>query len=383
MSGASLARASRVSGRQLLSRLLQEPQLASVVRALPPRALHEVVKSVGLDDAGEILAFASTEQLTRLFDEDAWTEDTFDAARFALWLEVLAEAGADTLAERFAELPEALALHALAELVLVVNTNILDAQMQCASRRARDRVENVLENALYEEIDAYLVLARVHDGWDTIVALLLALDERDHDALLTLLERLSAAAVSDDDDVMTALTAAQEIASDAAAERDDRRADEGYVSSADARAFLRLARENPPGSRDVITQSYLRSPRGRPAQGATAAPRPRHSAGGLLLPSGSGRSALGAPDHALATPQMRAFHTYMRELDSAAHAARLEELAYLANVLLAAGEATRMVEAGERVLEVCERGLARISASQRATVTADWLFRAGSQPPAP
>src|SRR5512143_507786 len=89
-----------VSGR-LLARLLDSPHLTEIVRRLEPKRLHQLIRQCGLEECGEILALATTEQLTRVFDEDLWTsaqpgrDEEFDADRFALWLEVLAELGSE------------------------------------------------------------------------------------------------------------------------------------------------------------------------------------------------------------------------------------------------------------------------------------------------
>src|SRR5512140_2061712 len=85
--------------RRLLARLLDAPHLAATVQRLDPSLLHRLVRHCGLADCAEILALATTEQLTRVFDEDLWTsaqpgrDEEFDADRFALWLEVFAELG--------------------------------------------------------------------------------------------------------------------------------------------------------------------------------------------------------------------------------------------------------------------------------------------------
>src|SRR5690242_10500602 len=90
-------RAARTSA--LVGRILENPQLVGAVRALPPAALGQLVEQIGLEDAGELVALASTEQLAHLFDEDLWRAERagddprFDARRFGVWLEILLEAG--------------------------------------------------------------------------------------------------------------------------------------------------------------------------------------------------------------------------------------------------------------------------------------------------
>src|SRR5258708_10131535 len=92
--------------RDLLSRLLDTPNLAQVVQSLDPKALHQLVRHFGVEECGEIIALATTQQLTQIFDEDLWRsdapgqEDQFDADRFGLWLEVLAEVGDAVAAQK-------------------------------------------------------------------------------------------------------------------------------------------------------------------------------------------------------------------------------------------------------------------------------------------
>jgi hypothetical protein len=85
--------------RRLLSRVLEDPRLPQRIASLPARELGRLVDKVGLEDAGELLAFATVTQLRDLFDEDLWApsdpgdDATFDSKRFRVWLEVMLEAG--------------------------------------------------------------------------------------------------------------------------------------------------------------------------------------------------------------------------------------------------------------------------------------------------
>src|SRR5574340_561157 len=55
------------------------------------------IERVGLEDAGELMALATTEQLLHVFDETLWTsaapgrDERLDPERFAVWLEVMLE----------------------------------------------------------------------------------------------------------------------------------------------------------------------------------------------------------------------------------------------------------------------------------------------------
>src|SRR5215813_12198339 len=77
----------------------QNLNIVVVAGTTPPRC--------GLEDCGELVALATPEQLTRVFDLDLWRaekpgrDEQFDADRFGVWLEVLMESGA-SLAQKLA-----------------------------------------------------------------------------------------------------------------------------------------------------------------------------------------------------------------------------------------------------------------------------------------
>lgn len=94
------------SSHTLLKRMLDEPDLVTLVQTLEPTQLARVIEHIGLEDASEILQFATTTQLGSVIDDDVWRaafpgqDPSFDAARFLLWLDVLLECGEeDWLAE--------------------------------------------------------------------------------------------------------------------------------------------------------------------------------------------------------------------------------------------------------------------------------------------
>src|SRR5258707_257216 len=183
-----------VPSRRLLARILAQPERVKAVQALPPRALLALIDRVGLEDAGEIVAMATVEQLERMFDDDLWRspkpgeDERFDPARFSLWLEVLLEAGSAFAADPLAELDEGLLAVALQAHVLVID---LDELVLTA---IDPQLEKALESGPSVEFDQYRAIGRRHDGWDTLVAALTTLDERHPDVLRRLLERLCRAA---------------------------------------------------------------------------------------------------------------------------------------------------------------------------------------------
>src|SRR4051794_14828598 len=94
-----LATSGRARRRDLLAHLLEEPDLVALVRTLDAPSLGALVRHIGLEDAGEIVDLATSDQLLHILDEDVWKseaageDEVFDDGRFAVWLEVLLEAG--------------------------------------------------------------------------------------------------------------------------------------------------------------------------------------------------------------------------------------------------------------------------------------------------
>jgi hypothetical protein len=400
-----------VSPRDLLSRVLAEPRLVDAVRALPPRELGILVNRVGLEDAGEIVALATPEQLLHVLDDDLWRssapgrDESLDDERFAVWLEVLLEAGDRAVADKLAGLPDELVMHGLFRQVLVLDMDALGLELAELDEEDVDQIEKNLDGCLGHEFEGYRVISRRHDGWDAVLGVLVALDTHHHATLSRILERLahaSRALIDDEGGLIEALSDAEMLASDAAADRADRRAAGGFVAPSDARSFLSLALKIPAedvladDKSDPVTRAYFRQldstpAPASPASSAAAAPLlalieksvPGRGAAPKLLPSKS------------ADPGTARFVAAMNELaerDGAAHARRLDELAYLVNVLIAGeskdGRALRPIEAVERAVGACAAGLAYAVAHRSsrkksdpvevlAKVGADRLFRIG------
>lgn len=363
--------------RALLDRMLEDPDLLPRIRALPAPLLRRTLLEIGLEDAGEIVALASLEQLREVFDEDLWTsprpgaDEAFDAVRFALWLEILLEGGDAFVANRLAELSEDFLAFAFSQLVRVIDTTAWTETL--AGTQEAYVLDEVMDARLCQELDEYLIVSRLDNGWDAVWASLLALDERHAALLRTVLRRCwltTWSRVERAGGLHAALDEAERVAEDARAERDDRRAERGYVSPADARAFLGLARSAPATpERDSVTRAYFRSleptgggaARSRDARGERMTPATTSPA--LRLDAGAGRDARTWLPVQRATSAHDAFRQALAELleaDPDAHQRVVDELAYLANVLVA-GDDTRAwspADAAERVLALCDAGLA-------------------------
>ena len=422
---------SRPSTHQILSRIIAAPDVALQVRGLPPAVLGGLIRRIGLEDAGELVAFATTQQLAAIFDEDLWRSDragqdeTFDADRFVLWLEVLLEAGEQVVARRLAELPVDLVTLALHRQLLVVDMDALIPDMQEGGDEV-DQIEKALSDCQFEELDAYRLIARHPDGWDVLWTAILALDRDHHDHLMRILDRCAALSAGDIDQqggLYQVLTSEEMLAGDVAAEREDRRAEAGHVAPSSAAACLKLARrlDAAPDVRDPLTRAYFRGFSRKPAEvpmeprGEAAEPTgtrqdlmtllhdmdvevgaaERDTARMLGAASAGTSSAAAGADQTEELALLQAVRALVDRGDAesqAAFVARSEELAYVANALAAGcslrGGKLRPLDAVRAAVAACNVGLQLVSRAGRDVAdptqahvqillhtTADALFR--------
>jgi hypothetical protein len=382
--GKTLAPRATVNPQSLLVRILDQPGLLSAVQALPPSTLLRLIDRVGLEDAGELVALATVDQLRRVFEEDLWRserpgeDERFDAARFTLWLEVMLEAGEHFAADKLAELPEELVELALHHHILVIS--LQELALLISEGEGQVPLEKVVEDSLYLELGDYCVIGRRADSWEAIATVLVALDERHSNSLQPMLERLwrvTSDYVYGQGGLWEVLTSEEMLQADAAADREDNRARAGFVAASSARSFLALARAGDLASllqaptRDAVTGAFFREYAATPlVVGAPGGPAP--SAPGVagllalldegedgrpatrLLPAGSDTQPAGQTLLARALVELAG-------RDAHRHAERIRELGYVANVLLAGvgarGERLRPVEAAQAALAICSLGL--------------------------
>jgi hypothetical protein len=351
-----------------------------------------LIAEVGLEDAAELVALASSQQLAQIFDEDLWhsagpgEDERFDADRFLLWLQVMLEAGERFVADRLAELPRDLVTLAFQRHLLVISEDALRAELTAGDDDA-EGAEKAFESCLSEEIDEYQLIWRGGDGWDEVLSALLAFD-RDHHALCyDLLERcarLSQEYIEDNGGLYEVLSSEQMLESDLAGERESRRAERGYVAPSAAVAFLRLARQSladaaVPPERDALTRGYFRELARTPAAPAAAVQPKRHDLARLLEASGVTRDTTTPPRLMSSKPEGEAplLVSALQCLATdapASFAERSEELAYLSNVLVAGGSidgrSLRPLEAVEHAIAAVSFGLWLVAGEPSPSVEA-------------
>ena len=268
-----LTRSVRGSSTQLLYHVLEEPQLMAAVRELPAPALVRLIHHVGLEDAGELIALTSTQQLGQVFDAELWqaaepgSDETFRPDRFALFLRLLYEAGETFVVERLQAMPRELLTLAVHKLLLVIDIDALTVRFSSAGRffdDGMDRVARAIDDAQFEEWEEFRLIARDPNAFEDVWNALLALDRENHELVRYIMERCCDmdGELIEESGLYAVLNEEELLENDIASERSDRRAAQGFVSPADARAFLELARrqtiDEAPDGRDPIARAYFR-----------------------------------------------------------------------------------------------------------------------------
>jgi hypothetical protein len=366
----------------LLVRILEQPELVSAVRELPPPILSKLVDHIGLEDAGEIVALATSEQLERVFDDDLWKavragdDETFRPDRFAMWLDVMAEAGEAHLVRRLLELPQDLLALVVHRLVLVVDSNDLAEALTTPTYDAQE-LDRMLENMPCEEWEELRLIARDPGTWDSVWSALSSLDRDHHDFLRAIFDQCCAMTteyINGNGGLYEVLTSSELLENDVGAAREDRRATRGFVSPADARAFLELARRgDATDSRDPITHAYFRNLVPTAIAVATGAPSP--ALGRLVEMIGEPKPPA-LPSGSESCTRFEAAMRALREHDPDAFATRVAELGYLVNVMMAGSKrALRPVDALAHVVRACDAGLG--ASDDLAHTPLDQVFRRG------
>lgn len=365
-----------IGDRHLLARILETPHLAEVVPRLQADVLHRLIERCGLEDCGELVALATPDQLTGVFDLDLWRcnrpgfEEQFDADRFVVWLEVLVESGAAVAAQKVTEMDAGLVTAALAQHVRVFDPASFSPSV---TTDGEDVPPRMLEDGAAREIGGYLIAPRRDDSWDAIAAVMLALDSEHGEYFHRVMQgcrRLSNSSPEADglDDL---LNDHEQLMFDLAVEREQRRERQGFVTPAQARAFLQMSRQidlkqHAEPSGHPIATAYFRGIDRLTveSESALAAVVDMLIDSGVLLPESPRALLTGRVDQPSRLTQIRKHMQFVGDRHHDLHSVRSQELAYLANALVAGcsiqGRPFTAQEASEAVVAVCNLGLENI-----------------------
>jgi hypothetical protein len=398
------ARRDATDGRGLLDRILNMPSLEQVVPRLRPDLLHRVIQACGLEDCGEIVALATPEQLARIFDLDLWRaaqvgrDEQFDADRFGVWLEVLVESGAAAAAQKLAGMDVDLVIAGLAQHALVYDIAAVTPYETTDGELITFYADaiRVFDDGLKFDVGGYLLLAKRADSWEAIVEVLTSLDAWHPDYFHQVMQGCRALSNSgrEIDGLDDLLSEGDQAMLDLAVDRERRREKQGYVTPAQARAFLQMSRELRLGSAAAPPANPLAGAYFRAIDEARAADVNSASSEPGLLAAGSEATtdppdpddfaeAVAAVfevllDAGIVAPPPRSLpngsdgrvprlgHIQSRlefafDQDHTAYSARNEELAYLANTLMAGcsiqARPFTAQEASDAAIAICNLGL--------------------------
>jgi hypothetical protein len=361
------AAAMSLDSRGLLERMLGMSDVALVVPRLSPEVLHRVVQRCGLEDCGELLALATPEQLAGVLDLDVWRaerpglDEQFDADRFGVWIETLVESGASSAAEIVARMDVDLVTAALAHHARVFDPAAVSPSMAAGG--------------LSREVGGYLIVATRTDSWDAIVAVLTSLDADQHDCfhrVMRACRRLSNSR-PEIDGLDNLFTDQEQAAFDLAFHRENRREQLGYVTPAQARTFLRMSREvrlghGAPPCGNPVARAYFRAIERTDAAETSGGPAVA-AVGEVLdvllqagiLPQPPRGLLEGSRGEAPRNSHIERHVGFLREANHPAYSTRTQELAYLANAIVAGcslqARPFTAQEASDAAVTTCNLGL--------------------------
>jgi hypothetical protein len=114
-------------GYRRIDALLSSDDAEGAIAALSPNEVFELVHEVGFEDAQDLIALATPEQIQGCFDLDAWNKDTLEVAPLKPWLTALAEAGFEKLGQVWGRLDSELRALILKRSVIVYDISLEEA----------------------------------------------------------------------------------------------------------------------------------------------------------------------------------------------------------------------------------------------------------------
>lgn len=376
---------------QSLARLLESTDLARAVPYLAAETLHRVIEECGLEACGSMVAAATRPQLTAILDLDLWRapqaghDPRFDHDRFGEWIETLVDDDLEQAVQIVMRMPTPVVVAGVSGHMRVFDLGTFEPTASTDD----EPWESFSPNAQHQEheIGGYRVRARRREQSDALVALLVELSTADATAFQTIMRgccQLShEGRESDGLDQLAAVP--DQFLDDEGQARDDRRQVRGYLTPADARAFLAVARHDDAAGLRAIVDEYRRSAdrvvasadepadvdadpmsvaetvRGVVDVLATAGLMPDTPRGLLAAGTASAGGSPWGPGSADPRTTLMVLMAHAGAASEDAVLARGEELAFLANTLMTGcalqTRAFAMQEAADAAAAICNLGL--------------------------
>lgn len=229
----------RPSGSRSLRTLLGNRALPACIRALTPGALAQMCSRVGLSDAAELMALAPARQLVRALDAGVWKTprpgqaEVFDPRELLEWLAVWLDIGDEFTAQRLGAIPDADLTLYLSHVLRVGTADMWGFER---STEIGD-LDRIYASSYHESAyGQYVATATDPSQWETVRAALDALWRHAPERLLSVFSLLSG-----DETMLAPQTHRESSNRDFISEREGTRERRGHVAAAGARAFLALA----------------------------------------------------------------------------------------------------------------------------------------------
>lgn len=370
------------NSRGLVRKLLDNPQLPAYIASLEAPVLDRLIRHIGVEDAQELVALASPAQMQELVEIETWANEhpgeaeSFEPGKFLEWVDLWREMGAGFMTERLVELGEEPFVLALQHFAAVVN------------------MEEAGISGAVDNFGKYAVLSKDEANWPVLLNVLTQVWAEDPDFLTRVLGRSSfqrSVLVQDSTEMDTERVLHHDLAYD----RDRRLEGKGYVTPLSATLFLSGAKNAGIDELliqvgyDVSTRGHLEIAGSETEKGQVASPAgDAETEAGVtsdteVVPVSPERDenwqALdrllkqekivpAAPSGKLLAGPSRAHELYVKRVlkalgdrDPVALQERLDEIVYLANVLVSGsavqgGEFTEE-EAAKAVHATCNLGL--------------------------
>lgn len=352
-----------------INTLLDMPDLSAVIQTMTPEQLLVVVKKNGLEESAELLAQATPEQLSRMLDEDLWKspnpgqDQIFDSKQFSLWMNVLNDMGPKKAAEKIAAMDSSFLAMAFSGQIQVFKTEVLQ-QIIGSNKEQGALLEKLIESRLNYEFSEHIIIARSDQSWDSIIEILMELDQERLTKLLDHLAALSDDLLTGNDQWEELLSLEEQLENDFIDDREKRREALGYITPRHAALWLTEVRQSPP--KDLLdapvpeeTRDYFEKAAERQyAKAANNDYQVASSTNRLFLENQPGLIKKKAVED---TWIIHDALYALAEADRQLYSRRMEELIYLSNLLMAGctyqNRAFHQIEAAQAVFSLSNLGL--------------------------
>ncbi len=391
----------RRDNKALLKRLTDSPALPALVRQMSAPSLKRLIDHVGLRDAGALIEHTSAGQLREIFEEALWQNlvpgqaETLRPDQFLEWLDVLLDVGTGFAGDKLAELGDTFLVLNLAPLVTVTDrSSDLFVAPEESTEEFIEFLQQLAERPATEEFGGYIVSAVHEDEWEVIHAILAELETHHPEFLDRVIARCchqpTALGFADD---------GQPLLADETYDREQRRERKGFVTPHLAAAFLTTAKRSTLSELcmqsaydDVSAQYFAQLAKARaeaaspptaeedtsdddvPAATSAGTASELRSLEALLidaevLTDSAPKLLAGPADSREPMPALQAYLDRLQITEPHVFSARLAELVFLANVLVAGawhqGARFTEAEAAQAAIACANLGLEHLARETR------------------